>query len=174
MDIQNINRTIAAWSKYRGVLGVLMASIHLPAHALTFTVTNLNDSGPGSLRQAILDANISVGDATIQFQSGLNGTITLTGGQLQITDNLTINGSGANILAISGNHASRIFFINSSVTVIIHGLTLKDGRDDQALIYGGGIYNLGALTVSNSILSGNTAAFGGGITNGRNQSNAQA
>ena len=48
------------------------------AYAATFTVTNLNDSGPGSLRQAILDANAAAGDDTIVFQSGLSGTITLT------------------------------------------------------------------------------------------------
>ena len=57
----------------------------------TFTVSNLLDSGPGSLRQAILDANASSGADTVGFSSGVGGTITLTS-QLAITDDLTIRG----------------------------------------------------------------------------------
>ena len=70
------------------------------AHAATYSVTNANDSGPNSLRQAILDA--AAGD-TISFASGVTGTITLTSAQLTINKNLTINGPGAAHLTISGN-----------------------------------------------------------------------
>src|SRR6516225_3437124 len=70
----------------------------------TFTVLNLADSGPGSLRQAILDANAQPGADTIQFAHGLHGTIALTSGELDITDDLTIDGPGAGRLAVSGNH----------------------------------------------------------------------
>ncbi len=86
-----------------------MAIYSLPAGAATFTVTSLNDSGPGSLRQAVLDANATFGPDTIEFQAGLTGTITLTTGEIQITDALTLNGPGAGVLAISGNNKSRIF-----------------------------------------------------------------
>ncbi len=58
--------------------------------AATFTVTNLNDSGAGSLRQAIADANNTSGDDAIVFQSGLTGTVTLTSGELVINSNITI------------------------------------------------------------------------------------
>ena len=58
----------------------------------TFTVSNLNDSGAGSLRQAVLDANAHAGADQIAFASGLRGTITLTTGQLTITDSVTIDG----------------------------------------------------------------------------------
>src|SRR5262245_40106325 len=63
----------------------------------TFTVLNLADSGIGSLRQAILDANANP-DA-IGFADGLSGTIPLTTDQLSITDALTIDGPGADLLA---------------------------------------------------------------------------
>ena len=64
----------------------------------TFVVTNLNDSGPGSLRQAILSANANSPAAdTINFQAGLTGTITLTSGELAITDSVTINGPGLSV-----------------------------------------------------------------------------
>jgi hypothetical protein len=56
----------------------------------TFTVTNLFDSGPGSLRQAVLSANAHPGADVIDFAHGLHGTIALTSGQLSITGDLTI------------------------------------------------------------------------------------
>src|SRR5258708_1818083 len=55
----------------------------------TFTVLNVADSGAGSLRQAILDANANAGADTINFAGQLHGTIGLTSGQLPaITDDL--------------------------------------------------------------------------------------
>src|SRR5229473_905647 len=68
----------------------------------TFTVLNLADSGPGSLRQAVLDANDQPGADTIRFAHDLHGTIALTTGQLSITDDLAIDGPGANQLTVSG------------------------------------------------------------------------
>ena len=62
--------------------------------AATFTVTNVNDSGAGSLRQAILDANANFGDDVIEFNipgSGLH-TITLSSGLPAITQPVTIDG----------------------------------------------------------------------------------
>src|SRR5262245_23811297 len=82
----------------------------------TFTVINTLDSGPGSLRQAVLDANDPVlhpGPDTIVFAKGVSGTIKLTSGELLITDSVTINGPGANKLSVSGNNASRIFDITT-------------------------------------------------------------
>src|SRR6478672_7668187 len=65
--------------------------------ATTITVTNGNDSGPGSLRQALVDSHD--GD-TIDFDPALNGqTILLTTAELAIAKNVTISGPGANLLA---------------------------------------------------------------------------
>src|SRR5437899_10319590 len=62
----------------------------------TFTVTNANDSGPGSLRQAILDTNASPTIDTISFDQNFFATprtVNLTS-ELLITDNLTVTGPG--------------------------------------------------------------------------------
>src|SRR5262249_16070730 len=98
----------------------------------TFTVENLADSGPGSLRQAILDANHQLGADMIDFAPGArDGTIALTSGQLSITDDVQIDGPGADRLAVSGNDSSRVFQIAGGVTVAIDDLTLTGGRADR-------------------------------------------
>src|SRR5207244_10016488 len=70
----------------------------------------------GSLRQAILEANVSRGTDIIVFDASAYGTITLTSGELQITDCLFINGPGADQLAVNGNQASRVFHIDRKST----------------------------------------------------------
>ncbi len=71
-------------------LSILIFSLFLFTQntiADTFTVTNLNDSGPGSLRQAILDAKVSMDPVDeIVFMTGLTGTILLATGEMVITD----------------------------------------------------------------------------------------
>src|SRR5438093_640185 len=64
----------------------------------TFPVTTLNDAGGGSLRQAVLNANATAGADTITFQPGLTGPVTLTSGELLVTDSVTITGPGAGVL----------------------------------------------------------------------------
>ncbi len=131
------------------------------AAPMTFTVTSLNDSGAGSLRQAILDANANAGPDTITFELGVTGTITLMTGQLVITDDLKITGPGATSLTVSGNDAFRVFTIDS-VTVTISGLTISNGKPEGSQ-QGGGILNIGTLTISNCTVSDNSSDFGGGI-----------
>ena len=60
------------------------AALAPTAEAANFTVTNTNDSGAGSLRQAIQTAKTGAAADTILFQSGLIRTITLTSGQLDM------------------------------------------------------------------------------------------
>jgi hypothetical protein len=137
----------------------------------TFNVTNTNDSGTGSLRQAILNANALTGKDWINFDGvfadSIADTITLGGSSLTITDDLSINGTGANLLAVSGNNNSRVFEINSGTTAEIVGLTIANGYIFQDFPGGAGILNSGTLTLSNSIVNGNIAesASGGGIFN---------
>ncbi len=124
------------------------------------TVTNLLDQGAGSLRAAV--ASAQDGD-TVQFAGGLKGQITLTTGEIAIPHSIGIDGPGADVITVSGNHASRVFDIAVMLTVDISGLTIADGS--RAGDKGGGILNAGTLTVANSLLSDNFARFGGGIAN---------
>ncbi|MEQ1700878.1 MAG: Ig-like domain-containing protein [Ilumatobacteraceae bacterium] len=133
------------------------------AHAASFEVTNLNDSGAGSLRDALAQANALAGADVITFQSGLTGTITLTSGQIDITDSVTVQGPGATELTIGGNGASRIFYLYNSadtpIDVTISSLTFTDG--DEKL--GGAILADGEnLTVEHSTFQYNEAYYGGG------------
>lgn len=140
-----------------------------------FSVTNLNDSGAGSLRQAILDANTHVGNDTISFASSLSGqTIALSGGQLHLTDTTgttTITGLGSNQLTISGRDASRVFYVHSGATAVITGLTIAHGWVDNTYVNGGanqnggGVLNEGTLSISGCTLTANSACDGGGIRN---------
>jgi hypothetical protein len=151
-------------------LNVALASQSMTAE--TFTVTSKNDSGPGSLRQAILDANANPGADTITFS--ITGTITLSSGQLSITDALTIVGPGSGRLVIDGNYASRVFDVEST-TVSISGLTVRDGVADASApdgSVGGGIRNAsGTLSLASVVLINNVAlgstnsGEGGGIAN---------
>ncbi len=126
---------------------------------VSFIVTNLNDAGEGSLRQAILNANANSPADTIYLQSF--GTIMLTSGELSITDNVTIIGPGAPFLTISGNNASRVFNINAGFTANLSGLTITGGKP-ASNESGGGITNAGTLNLRNCVVFGNTASGNGG------------
>jgi hypothetical protein len=116
-------------------------------------VDNFADSGTGSLRQAVLDANANPGADLIRFAAAArHDSVVLTSGQLSITDNLEIDGPGADRLAVSGNDASRVFEIGSGAAVTIDGLTITHGH---VLLRGGGIRNDGTLTLSHAVVSDN-------------------
>src|SRR6266481_8957998 len=158
----------------------------VPANIIV--VTNTDDSGPGSLRDALAAAN----DGDIIDATGISGTILLTSGELQITHAVTINGPGAGSLSIDGNATFRVFDnLTSGVSIFGFSITngsapgdngggvFNEGGDSATLRlsncnvggnsadFGGGIFNLnGTLTVNNCTISGNGAAFsGGGIAN---------
>src|SRR5262249_16656303 len=106
----------------------------------------------------------------IRFAPDVGSTIALTSGQLSITDDLTIVGPGADRLAVSGSDASRVFRIDSGVTVAMLGLTVTHGRADN----GGGIWNAGGnLALIRVVVSYNQAlgapgiedTLGGGVFN---------
>lgn len=140
----------------------------------TFTVGNLSDSGPGSLRAAVAAANTTPGADIIRFApAARDGTIALTTGELLVTDHLRIDGPGAGRLAVSGSDASRVFRIDAGVEASIDDLTVTRGN---ASLRGGGIRNDGSLTLSHAVVSDNRVtglpgvgmavdAFGGGVFN---------
>ena len=136
----------------------------------TVTVTNSNDSGPGSLRSAIGSA--AAGDI-IQFASSLaNQTITLTSGQLVIDKSLTIDAVSATNLTISGNNASRVILTESGTDVTLKNLIVANGKvsgtdpNNDETSAGGGIQTGGNLTLENCQVNNNVAGFGGGIYTG--------
>jgi hypothetical protein len=149
----------------------------------TLIVTNNLGFGTGSLRDEIGQAQS--GDVIV-FDPGLNGqTIQLYSGpydngpiELFVAKNLTIQGPGADKLAIDANNMARAFHIAPGAQVAISGLTIKDGNGKTGAYdprphdyYGGGILNEGALTLSGCTVTGNTATdgpvvgFGGGVAN---------
>jgi CSLREA domain-containing protein len=133
-----------------------------------YIVTNANDAGAGSLRQALLDANASPGAETILFEPvffGATRTINLAGALPDITESLTINGPGPNLLTVRRDAGGdyRIFTILSGQTVVLAGMTITGGNDSSG---GGGIQSSGDLTVTNCQISGNQSSVaGGGIFN---------
>jgi hypothetical protein len=135
--------------------------------AANLMVYNTNDSGAGSLRQAIADNAAMGGGNTILFSNVVTGTITLTTGELLINNNVTILGPGAGKLAVDGNATSRVFHIGTNFSASISSLTITNG----ASFAGGGIYvDQAGLTLSNCIVTGNLATNGGGIYNNGRQS----
>src|SRR6266404_8664014 len=130
-----------------GMCLALVCAVVTSADADTITVANTNDSGPGSLRQALVDSHD--GD-TIDFDPALNGqTILLTTAELAIAKNVTIRGPGANLLAVSRDQNApgfRIFHVAPNHTVIIQGITITHGID----VTGAGIWNDHATLTVNS------------------------
>ncbi len=141
------------------------------------TVNSTNDPGNGicdvaecTLREAIALANASAEDDIITFSLIPSSVITLNGTQLEIAANgsLTIDGRGASNLTISGNNASRVFYLQPGSNATITNLTVRNGNGTGGGVNGTGggiLIEQGTLTLSNSTVRNNSTAFGGGIFN---------
>ena len=128
-------------------------------HALagpTVTVTNTDDAGAGSLRQAIIDAPAG---ATIVFDAGIaGGTIVLSTGQLTIDKALIIEGPVPGGMTISGGLADRVLWISENVDAVLRNVSIVNGRST----FGGGVINHGRLTLDHSLLANNEGTESGG------------
>lgn len=130
------------------------------------TVTTAADSGVGSLRAAITAANTAPDLDTIVFAKAVT-SITLTTGELAITEDVEIDGPGSKKLTISGNNLSRIFNIQSG-DVIISGLTVTKGLADlnapDFKSVGGAILNQDTLTLIDIVVSSSQAVGDASVT----------
>ncbi len=133
----------------------------------TFLVTNLHDSGAGSLRAAVAAAD-STSAAVINFAPSLHGTIGLTSGELDLTGNMTIAGPNPAKLTVSGSNLSRVFDVAPGVTATISGLTIANGSamstTDPTQQGGGGVLNEAGATLylTNDVFASNRALVASG------------
>ena len=135
----------------------------------TITVVNNGDSGVGSLRQALSD---SVSGDTVTFSTTM--TVNLNS-QLVISKNVTIAGDlnhdGVADVTLNGQYKTQVLRVGSGVTATLDGLVITQGLAagngaaagvDGTAAMGGGIVNLGNLTLNNVRVTSNAASGGGG------------
>jgi len=135
------------------------------APAATFVVTNLNDTGAGSLRQAVLDSNLLGGSNAVVFALSGPNTILLSTGELLISNSVNIIGIGDRFLTIQNAVKTNSVFHTLNTSVSLSGMTIANGSN----YFGGGILQQGgSLSLSNCTITGNTSIYGGGVaqTNG--------
>jgi hypothetical protein len=160
--------TIRAIPRYVSLAAAVWL-LSVPAHAATLTVINVNDSGSGSLRAAVLAA----GDGdTIQFDASIiPQTIHLTSGEIDIDHSITMTGG----VTIDAGSLSRIFKIAAGKTVSLSSLTFSHGLAAGAdgsggssgeRGFGGAIWNQGTLNLLSCTFNQNhaTGGNGGGIS----------
>ncbi|WP_163578132.1 autotransporter domain-containing protein [Halomonas faecis] len=158
------------------------------AQAVDFTVSNLNDSGAGSLREAVQNANADTSEAhTITVDSGLSGELTLSSA-ITISSDVTIQADGHAILAGNGERVFRVGDGSAdTANVTLSGLTLTGGRahggdggsgsggGGGAAGLGGAIYvdANGDLTLNDIDFADNRAEGGDGGAGGKGDPNGE-
>ncbi|MEP7208645.1 MAG: choice-of-anchor Q domain-containing protein [Casimicrobiaceae bacterium] len=152
----------------------MLLGFSIAAQAGTFTVSNTNDSGAGSLRDAVTQANNAPGADTVIVN--VSGTIVLTSGQIRIDAPLTLVGPGASNLTIDGNANGRIFAIIEANApacpalsgpadglVSISGMTLRNGSRNVVDSGGGAIMTAKSLTLDAVVIRDSVGKSGGGM-----------
>ena len=144
------------------------------------TVTNTNDSGAGSLRDALAQNDANGGNSTVVFAPGLAGSTIYVQSTLGVNDPVTIDG-GANNITINGSHAITEFTVNDAVAgspVTIQNLTMANGQGfgGSGAAPGapggnaaGGVFvqnAAGGITLANDTFSGDNATGGVGYSQG--------
>jgi hypothetical protein len=98
-------RAVRRWRLAVPAVAVLVAAgVAAPAHAAQWSVSTTADSGPGSLRQAVLDANAAPGPDAIAIS--VTGTVSLASALAGLSDDVTIAGPGADRVAIARGAAA--------------------------------------------------------------------
>ncbi|MDX1923008.1 MAG: autotransporter outer membrane beta-barrel domain-containing protein [Alphaproteobacteria bacterium] len=139
---------------FGAALGALFGLLASPALASSVFVTNTNDSGAGSLRQAILDANSLGGSDTIFFSSSIDGgTITLLSNLPALTDLADFSILTPTSITITGGN----FALDQNLPIGAAGLVAFDGAFSST----------GSLTMQSNfrfLLNGISSSYAGGMT----------
>ena len=157
-------------------LSLLFATVANFAHGATFVVTTLADSGPGSLRQAITDANAAGGSNTIAFQSNLSGVLWVHSFMPTITGSVQIVGPGAATLNIRRLNTASYPVLNFSgstgQSLAVSGLTISNGSASSSQSGGGiniGNNTFGTITITGCLFEDNLGALEGSAVCARAQ-----
>jgi len=186
MNQENRSRVVRAGAFVAGLLLSTMAWT-APPPPVTFNVNDNRDTAaliPGNgqcvtadgtctLRAAVMQSNhyivpvqinLPAGVYTLGAPKGSDGDDTGDLNLVSILNSpvLSIIGAGAASTIIDGNMTDGVFYIESDRTVYISGVTVRNGKTSSS---GGGIYNFGNLTLSDSTLLANSAYFGGALEN---------
>src|SRR5262245_19177062 len=134
----------------------------------TFVVSTQDDSGAGSLRQAIADANDSPGADLVIFKKELAGKIELLNGAINISESVSIRGPGPDRLNLDGRGDDRIFVMSDPDEVAllsVSGLGFFDGIGGSG---GGAILSSESLKITDCFFKGNLAFDRGGAVSVEN------
>ncbi len=138
--------------------GILLT---LNASAATYPVTTTDDTGAGSLRQAILDANANAGDDIITFAIGSGAqSIVLASALPQITGGLTIDGTsqpgyaGTPLITVGADWTGTVIDVNGAASFVFVGLNV--GKTGTAGGNGFIVSNATSLTITNCVITNRT------------------
>ena len=137
-----------------------------------FEVTNLNDSGSGSLRDAVAKANLNAGHSIIKFAPALpSGTITLTSGPIEVigTDREVFPVAIGNYeqdrsIDIANGGNGRVFTVSAG-RMTLEGVAITGGITTAAE-GGGGIFNGGYLQITDCLIRNSVADSDAGTSRG--------
>src|SRR5262249_34532357 len=102
--------------------GDVGGSVQLTIPANGLVVTSTSDSGPGSLRQAVLNANAFAGASTITFAAPLAGQTILLNSELLLTDSATTTIEGGAGVKVSGQGKTRVFHVAGGASAVLDRL----------------------------------------------------
>jgi hypothetical protein len=130
---------------------------------VSLTVSSLADSGPGTLRAAILSADAGKANDKFTISFTVTGTIDLQSPLPDLNNSITIQGPGASSLTVEpaagASFVSAIVAVDAGQTASLSGLTIAKGTN-------GGIHNFGTLTVTNCAIVNNLVVSNDGSQSG--------
>ncbi len=144
------------------LLPVISLILTANGHAATFDVTSTAGTGPGTLAQAVADANASVGADTILFAPAIAGqTITMTTAITVTSGIITINGETNTVgMVLDGALTVRHFSVDAGAELNLYGLNLTRGQDTSGA---GSVENSGYFTATRCSFYGNNGSYGGAV-----------